>query len=174
MVRLKQRYILFDILYPPSTSQDSNEVVEFSKSETNALLSLHQSSPASFNQKTLTQLFRRTIQENYGDYGAGSAGMQMSVKYFSNKTSTGIVRCGRQNFNMVIGSLATISRIDNREVIIRCIHVSGTIKKCEEYCIKRNKELMKIVKGSKSKDRILEQFATDSQMMNLSDDNQES
>lgn len=153
MVRLKQRYILFDVLYPPTSKGLSEEFLNFSNSPQDALLTLHQSSPTTINQKSLTTTIRRTIQDHFGEYGSGMAGMQLTVKYFSNKTSTGIIRCGRQNFNLVVAALTLIDRIDDNNVVIRCTKVSGTIKKCEEYSIARTKELMYLInKNGREKD----------------------
>lgn len=157
MVRLKQRYILFDILYPPEPNGE--EFDTFSDSPRSALLSLYQSSSTLINPKTLTQVIRKILQDHYGDFGAGTAGMLISVKYFNNKTSTGILRCSRQSFHLVMASLTLLNRIGKREVIVRCLHVSGTIKKCEEFSIKRNKNLMLVVKlGKKDNSNGVNQF----------------
>ncbi|ODV78426.1 uncharacterized protein CANTADRAFT_26532, partial [Suhomyces tanzawaensis NRRL Y-17324] len=155
MVRLKQRYILFDILYPPSEEPDktlTEDFHNFSRSQNDALLSLHQSSPASISQKTLTNALRKTIQEVYGDFGSGTAAMQLTVKYFSNKTSTGIIRCGRQSHRVVVAALSMINTVEGNSVIIRCTRVSGTIKKCEQYSIARTRELMNLVGKNDSMD----------------------
>ncbi|KAK6455197.1 RNase P and RNase MRP subunit [Scheffersomyces xylosifermentans] len=161
MVRLKQRYILFDIIYPPTA--DSVEFSSFSTSHSNALLTLHQTSPASISPKTLIQAIRRTIQDNYGDFGAGTAGLSVSIKYFSNKTSTGIIRCGRSSFQTVISALTLMDKIESSNVLIRCIHVSGTIKKCEEYSIKRSRELMRLLSKDTStiKDSLVSSLQTE-------------
>lgn len=145
MVRLKQRYILFEILYPPSkltTNSELFEVAAFSQSSQNALLTLHQSSPASINPKSITNTLRRSIQDHFGEFGAGTCGTQLSVKYFSNKTSIGIIRCGRSGAQTVVAALALIDRIENVRLTIHCTRVSGTIKKCEEYAIARSRNLM--------------------------------
>ena len=152
MVRLKQRYILFDILYPPTSKGgvSSDEFLNFSNSSEDALLTLHQTSPTSINQKTLTNAIRRNILDHFGEFGSGMAGMQLTVKYFSNKTSTGIIRCGRQSYHLVVAALTLIDKIEDTNVLIRCTRVSGTIKKCEEYSIARTKELMYLInKNSK-------------------------
>lgn len=148
MVRLKQRYILFDILYPPVSNGEEFET--FSNSPQHALLSLYQSSGAQINPKALTQAIRKSLQDHYGDFGAGTAGILLSVKYFNNKTSTGILRCSRQSYNLVMASLTLLNRIGKRELIVRCLHVSGTIKKCEEFSIKRNKNLMLLIKQGRN------------------------
>ena len=85
MVRIKHRYILFEILYPPTADtrvtprEDFNQ---FSQSELNALLTLHQSSPNSINVKTILNVIRKSLLDHYGDVGAGKAGMLLNVKYF--------------------------------------------------------------------------------------------
>lgn len=144
MVRLKQRYILFDILYPPTSGNSvSGELVgRFSDSPEDTFLALHQSSPAQITQKSILQAIRKVILEVYGEYGAGTAGGQLQLKYFSNKTSTGILRCGRLNYQMVIAALTLMNRLENRDVIIRGVHISGTIKKCEQHSIRRNKDMI--------------------------------
>lgn len=178
MVRLKQRYILFDILYPPTlesaeSKQSLEEFINFSKSPQNALLSLHQTSPLSINQKTLTQTIRNVVQDHYGDFGAGTACMQFSVKYFSNKTSTGIIRCGRLSFQLIIAALTLMNKIGDKDLIIRCTHVSGTIKKCEEYSIRRNRELMLLLKSGPGKSdlsNIISNFENEEDIINVTDD----
>lgn len=144
MVRLKQRYILFSILYPPTSGNlVSPELFRrYSDSPEDAFLALHQSSPSQITQKSILQSVRKVILEVYGEYGAGTAGGLLQLKYFSNKTSTGILRCGRLNYQMVIAALALMNRLEDRDVIITGVHVSGTIKKCEQFSIRRNKEMI--------------------------------
>lgn len=178
MVRLKQRYILFDILYPPSSdtggSQENLEdFINFSKSRQNTLLTLHRTSPSNISQKTLTQAIRTVIQDHYGDFGAGTAGMQFAIKYFSNKTSTGILRCGRLSFQIVVAALALMNKLGDEDVIVRCIHVSGTIKKCEEYSIKRNRDLMSVLKSGSGKtnlNSIISNFENEDDIIGVTDD----
>lgn len=174
MVRLKQRYILFDILYPPQNDQDP-DFVNFSNSPQEALIAMCQSSPASVNQKLITQVIRKVLQDHYGDMGAGAAGMLISVKYFNNKTSTGILRCSRQSFQLVMSSLTLMNRISNREVIVRCLHVSGTIKRCEEFAIKRNHDIMLQLKNIKSTgvDVLLGNFASGDDVIEMEDNDQD-
>lgn len=178
MVRLKQRYILFDILYPPKSEaggskENLEDYINFNKSRQNALLTLHRTSPSNINQKSLTQAIRSVIQDHFGDLGAGTAGMQFAIKYFSNKTSTGIIRCGRLSFQMVIAALALMNKIGDEDVIVRCIHVSGTIKKCEEYSIKRNRELMSVLKSGPNKtdlNSIISNFENEEEIIGVTDD----
>lgn len=146
MVRLKHRYILFDILHPPpshpKTSLQREKFANFSESPKAALLSLHATSPASINARAIAQLLKQVIEEHFGELAAGKVALLIIVKYFSNKTSTGIIRCNRQNFHQVVAAMALVTKMDNSDVVMRCVHVSGTIRKCEQFSIQNNRKLM--------------------------------
>lgn len=147
MVRLKQRYILFEILYPPTEGD-----AQFSNSPRDSLLGLHQKSPGSVNHKSLQKNIRKAIQDNYGDHGVGTAGMLLQIKYFSNKTSTGIIKCGRLASPIIVGALTLIDNFEGESVLVKVSHVSGTIKKCEQYSIKKSRELMRLLRKDKKND----------------------
>lgn len=135
MVRLKQRYILFDILYPP-TDESSASFNSYGTCPEETLLSIHQTSPSTINAKTLVNVIRKVMQDHFGEFGVGTAGMALTVKYFSSKTSRGILRCKREACPIVMATLALITRIGDAPAIFSSVHVSGTIKKCELFSIK--------------------------------------
>lgn len=146
MVRLKHRYILFDILYPPPsaprTGLEREKFLNFSTSSKDCLLSLHETSPSTINLRSIASQLKKVIEDHFGDFGGGTVGLLIIVKYFSNKTSTGIIRCSRNNFHQVMAALALVTKLGNSEVVMRCVHVSGTIKKCEHFSIRRNQQLI--------------------------------
>lgn len=162
MVRLKHRYILFDILYPPvahpTTSLQREKCARFSQSPKDCLLSLHSTSPASINPRTIVNLLRDVIEDHFGDLAAGTIGLLIIVKYFSNKTSTGIIRCNRQNFHQVMAALALVTKLDSYDVVMRCVHVSGTIRKCEQFSIQNNKKLIAEMGQDKNAREGLDEF----------------
>lgn len=177
MVRLKQRYILFDIIYPPSfdtKTSEYKELLNFSNSPQTALLSLHKASPSTVDPKVLLLAIRRVVEDHYGEFGAGMAGASLIIKYFSNKTSTGIIRCNRQSLQMVIAALTLINKVGDRSVIIKCAHISGTIKKCEQYSIRRSREMMNLVSQTQNSnsdfDSIFSAFQNSEDMMNMKND----
>lgn len=129
MVRLKTRYLLFDILYPESSDYFSEDYSS----------SIRRPSPSDIDARILTRLLRDTIELNFGDCGTGSIASTISIKYFSNATSTGILRVGRDHFRLAWGALSYISHIGDHRVVINVKRVSGTIKKCEQAAIKKNK-----------------------------------
>ncbi|RKP29652.1 hypothetical protein METBISCDRAFT_18127 [Metschnikowia bicuspidata] len=146
MVRLKHRYILFDIVYPPSGNPQSGEqrrkFAAFSRSPKDCLLQLHSASPSSVSARNIVLLLKRVVEDHFGESAAGTVGLLITVKYFSNKTSTGIVRCSRTDFEKLVAAMALVNKIENLDVVMRCVHVSGTIRKCEEFSILRNRQLM--------------------------------
>ncbi|CAN3366919.1 ribonuclease P/MRP protein subunit Pop5p [Diutina catenulata] len=140
MVRIKQRYILFEIHYPLEGDYEDPD---------QSLLAFHQPSPSTISAKSLLRTFRKSIEDNYGEVGAGSTGLQLQVKYFSNRTSTGIVRCPRGSYETLVGALATIDRLEAQTASVRCLHVSGTIRKCQEWSMAYNKGLMRKIGGNR-------------------------
>lgn len=66
MVRLKTRYLLFELLYPdelPDVGKESEALVE---------LALRQPSHPSVDARKLLKLLKDSVQMNFGDLGLGS------------------------------------------------------------------------------------------------------
>ncbi|AET39848.1 RNA-binding protein POP5 Ecym_5058 [Eremothecium cymbalariae DBVPG len=141
MVRLKSRYILFEILYPPIHSNNKYENLGFTSVD-DVLLHYHQMSSPTITYKSISQELRRVLQVNFGGYGVARATNILQVKYFSNKTSTGILRCSREDYELVIIALTFMTKLGNVEnIIVNPVKISGTIKKIEQFAIRRNKQL---------------------------------
>ena len=64
------------------------------------------------------------------------------VKYYSQSTRLGIFRVAREYKDILQASLTLTTSLSNHPVIIRVIHVSGTIKKVQEAAIKFDRELI--------------------------------
>ncbi|ODV62979.1 RNA-binding protein POP5 ASCRUDRAFT_31736 [Ascoidea rubescens DSM 1968] len=151
MVRLKNRYILFEILYPTTPDNEQklprplNSSVPKAKdySRLNSILSLHRSSPNEITQKVILDLIRKSLEVYFGDFGSGVSSSTLQIKYFSNKTSNGIIKISRDYHRYANLCLTLINNILGYDVIIRVIKVSGTIKKSEECLVERNKIYMK-------------------------------
>ncbi|KAL7270906.1 RNA-binding protein pop5 [Rhizina undulata] len=126
MVRFKSRYLLFNVLYPDAAPAMLSSKLDFATP-----------SEASLNAGDISRLVRESIALNFGDWGAGVTG-NLSVKYFSPTTSTGIIRVSREHFRVLWASLTFIREIRNRPAVVRVVRVSGTIKKAEMEAIKRD------------------------------------
>ena len=139
MVRIKHRYLLINILFPIPAPTNT---------KIPTTISLNRGCPEWFNATYLLRLLRNSITENFGDYGSGITGGSLSIKYFSQATSTAIIRCPRAHYRLVWAALTFIGglikygsgrRGDEEKVdcVIRTVRVSGTIKKAEEEAIRR-------------------------------------
>ncbi|GCE97529.1 hypothetical protein ZYGM_003173 [Zygosaccharomyces mellis] len=167
MVRLKTRYILFEILYPCDTveAKQSNELRSLN---TGILLRHHRISPSQISAKTISQELRRSLQINFGDYGLGKAGSLLQIKYFSNRTSTGIIRCHREDTDLVLMALCLTNKIGEvGSLILNAVKVSGTIKKVEQYAIRRSQRFLAAIQRN-DKD-----FLDDFARINTSEDGQD-
>jgi ribonuclease P/MRP protein subunit POP5 len=75
--------------------------------------------------------------------------MFTAVNYWSPSTSTAIIRCPRDHYEMVWTALTYITHIPKPAdvpVVVRVIRVSGTIKKAEEEVIRRSQLIIRRAK----------------------------
>ncbi|CDO55859.1 hypothetical protein DV113_002424 [Geotrichum candidum] len=168
MVRLKSRYVLFELLYPdglttPATprpqskgegddsyydnNNDDDDKNSAARNANTILTSQRLRQPSRVDAKQVVAAVRAEIATLLGDYGAGSVASTLQLKYFSRTTSVGIIRVAREKVRLVWAALSYIQRLDNRPVIVRVVRVSGTVKKCEQAAIKRDLELISAVEG---------------------------
>lgn len=136
--------MLFEILYPPTAEEYSTFSEEEKFAIEPALLQHHKVTPPDVNNRVLVYEIKKSLQYFFGDYGSGRGTSMFQMKYFSNSTSTGILRCSKDDYEYVLMTLNMMKRIGSLEnVIINVVKVSGTIKKLEEFAISRSDELMK-------------------------------
>ncbi|CEP64836.1 RNA-binding protein POP5 LALA0_S14e00386g [Lachancea lanzarotensis] len=147
MVRLKSRYILFEVLYPTAPQENSSSE---RSSRREILLRHHQASSAQISTKTIIQELRKVLQYNFGDYGVGKVNSLLQMKYFSNRTSTGIIRCSREDYELVVVALTLINKIEGiEEIILNAVKVSGTIKRIEQHAMRRSERLLAVFQNSR-------------------------
>lgn len=149
MVRLKSRYILFELLYPDGLTTPARPHSDDDNNSNNQHISQQLRQPSHVDAKQVLSAVRAELATLLGDYGAGSVASTLQLKYFSRTTSVGIVRVAREKMRLVWASLTYVRKLDNRPVIVRVVRVSGTVKKCEQAAIKRDLELIRAVEGYK-------------------------
>jgi ribonuclease P/MRP protein subunit POP5 len=138
MVRIKHRYLLFNILYPDTTPQHS-------KAPSPPYLAFHPPSPAHVTAGLILTALRASIALHFGDVGVGLASSSLKIVYFSPATSTAIVRCPRQHFRVVWAALTYLTELpgnrreEGKKCVVQVVRVSGTIRKSEEELLRRNK-----------------------------------
>ncbi|KAJ5239091.1 hypothetical protein N7468_003710 [Penicillium chermesinum] len=150
MVRLKNRYLLLDILYPePETWPPKSK-----SSTASPQLAIHAPTSDALSPGLLAKMIREEVAELYGDWGVGrlggAAATGINVKYLSPATSTAIIRCPRASFRLVWSALTYMSHVPapgpagkkvtggkERPCVFRVLRVSGTMRKAEEEAIRR-------------------------------------
>mmetsp|Transcript_16357 Transcript_16357/g.22108 ORF Transcript_16357/g.22108 Transcript_16357/m.22108 type:complete len:138 (+) Transcript_16357:30-443(+) len=119
MVRIKQRYILGELVFADSNSVDSN-----------------------ITQKKVLENFRRVVHELYGDVGLAKIQPNFLIKFWNVTTRIFILRVGRDNCDTACTSLAFLTNFEepatevgaasrDRPCRARILHVGGTLEKVE-------------------------------------------
>ncbi|KAJ5584884.1 uncharacterized protein N7459_004684 [Penicillium hispanicum] len=169
MVRLKNRYLLLDILYPdPSTWPTPTSKTP--PSAHSVQLAIHSPTSDALTPGLLAKMIREEVAELYGDWGVGKLGGAtaggVNVKYLSPATSTAIIRCPRASFRLVWSALTYMSHVPTtggdpsqkrpnggreRPCVFRVLRVSGTMRKAEEEAIRRARREIVRVRGVEEK-----------------------
>lgn len=88
------------------------------------------------------------MTKNFGDEALSDTLTSFAVKYFSNKTSTGILRVHRDAVDKVLAAMFFVQTLEGRDVIWESVGVSGSISKCERRAIARNKMMVRKIQKS--------------------------
>ncbi|KAG9233084.1 Rpp14/Pop5 family protein [Amylocarpus encephaloides] len=137
MVRIKNRYLLVNILYP--------ELDDATQKGTPDVLAINQSTTDALKIKDLTGGIRGQVRQLFGDYGSGAISDNLQVKYLSPATSTFILRVSRVHYQVVWAALTFMTSVpvkNGKKCVFRVVRVSGTIRKAEEEAIRRAKEMI--------------------------------
>ncbi|KAL1879766.1 RNA-binding protein pop5 [Diaporthe australafricana] len=140
MVRIKERYLLVNIVYPEAAQGQA-------KANLPDLLVYNQPTANTCNGRLIQYAIKAQVTDLFGDYGAGAVERSLRVKYLSNATSTCIIQCSREHYRLVWAALTMMKHVPTKQgpglpCIFRVVRVSGTIKKVEEEAIRRAKQLI--------------------------------
>ena len=181
MVRIKHRYLLVQILSPTQLSAKHGDPSSASEKRpssiltpkkhnndgANEIMALHAPTSDTVEIRDLLRIIRNSLAQLFGDYGSSVAGGGLKIMYWSNATSTFIIRCRREFVRLVWAALCFLHSIPNhvdavktetaqpknakekkeREAIFRVVRVSGTVRKSIDEAVRRDKRLMGRVKG---------------------------
>ncbi|CAK7266495.1 RNA-binding protein pop5 [Sporothrix epigloea] len=142
MVRIKERYLLVNILYPrddttPVTGSDGKDIPEF--------VAIRRATQSDLTRQLLVRGIKAEAQALFGDCGAGAIERTLSVKYFSLPTSTFILRITRDHLRYLWTALTFMRSVpvrNGRPCIFRVARVGGTIRKVEEEAIRQARALV--------------------------------
>ncbi|KAI8352639.1 hypothetical protein B0O80DRAFT_453557 [Mortierella sp. GBAus27b] len=152
MVRFKNRYLLFEIVYADTPlGWTSIPATTIQEAETSDQSGGPQRNPFGdtgrkncrlppLSSKDLLYAIKESITENFGDYGAGTTQRPLSLKYFSPYTSIGILRISREETHTAWGALTLIRELKGKPCIIKILHTSGTIRNCQLMTIKYDRD----------------------------------
>ncbi|KAI8628311.1 Rpp14 family protein [Xylariaceae sp. FL1651] len=145
MVRIKERYLLVNILYPSDLG---------SRPDLPDAVVINQPTSDQLTPALLLRAIRAEVAALFGDYGSGALeGSGFSVKYLSQATSTFILRISRASYRFVWTALTFMTSIpvkNGKPCVFRVVHVSGTMRKVEEEAVRRARNLIFEVKGGQA------------------------
>lgn len=142
MVRIKERYLLVNVLYPTDIS------AEPSSSNVPDLVALNAPTTDKFDRGAILREIRAQVASLFGDYGSGAVS-SLQLKYLSTATSTFILKVNRAHYRLVWSALTMMDHVpvrDGKLCTFRVVHVSGTIRKVEEEAIRRTRLMMLAVR----------------------------
>ncbi|KAL9059445.1 MAG: hypothetical protein Q9162_001143 [Coniocarpon cinnabarinum] len=176
MVRIKYRYLAVQILSPtllPTTTKPPQappalSILPKQSVPPSNITNLHAPTTDQVDVRTLIRLIRSHLYTLFGDYGSALAGGEgLKMIYWSNATSTFVLRCRREMARLIWCAISFISTMPGvmtpkpgagmqsggggkREVVMRVVRVSGTIKKALEAVMGRNRAMLGRIKGMES------------------------
>ncbi|PQE10294.1 Rpp14 family protein [Rutstroemia sp. NJR-2017a WRK4] len=138
MVRIKNRYLLVNILYPGIDNSSAT-----SKVKVPDVVVFHQPTEDTLTPQALLKGIKAEVANLFGDYGMGAIADSIAVKYLSTATSTFILRVSRAHYRVLWAALSLMNSVpvkNGKKCVFRVVRVSGTIRKAEEEAIRRARE----------------------------------
>ncbi|KAK4448072.1 ribonuclease P/MRP protein subunit POP5 [Podospora aff. communis PSN243] len=135
MVRMKDRYLLVNIVYTDVLHGQA-------KGPVSDLMLYNQPTVGELKPRHLLEAIRGEVNALFGDCGSGAVERSLQVKYLSQATSTFILRISRDHYRLVWAALSFMNKLpfkDGRPCVYRVMRVSGTIRKAEEEAVRRAK-----------------------------------
>ncbi|CAG5131660.1 unnamed protein product [Candidula unifasciata] len=117
MVRFKNRYILCEVVFPDKKKEIPR-----------------------IDTKSVYFAVRDAILDAHGDYGLGAVQFSLSVKYLNIKTNIIIIRVERKHLNIVASSVVFIKKVASHNIIMKTLHVGGSIRACQKFLISYHKK----------------------------------
>ncbi|XP_030274085.1 ribonuclease P/MRP protein subunit POP5-like [Sparus aurata] len=120
MVRVKSRYLL----------------CELNVSDRSSLLLL--------DDRAVSAAVKAAVARTHGDYGAALCSIRFNVKYLNAHTGIVFLRFPKSCYRLLWSALPFITSIETRgqkiPCFFNCLHVGGTIRTCQKFLIRYNKQ----------------------------------
>ncbi|KAK6476365.1 UNVERIFIED_CONTAM: hypothetical protein FKN15_067506 [Acipenser sinensis] len=133
MVRFKSRYLLCEVSFADPRSRQCLE------------------------ERAIFSAVRDAIARAHGDYGAACCAVSFAVKYLNAYTGILLLRCRKEHYRLLWSALPFIIHLESRGQRQPCrissIHVGGTIRTCQRFLIRYNRQqLLRMLPGCQSEE----------------------
>ncbi|XP_074651488.1 ribonuclease P/MRP protein subunit POP5-like [Tubulanus polymorphus] len=128
MVRLKNRYLLCEIIY-----ENENSV------------------STSLTAFKILNCLKDAVLQIHGVYGGSLLKASISVKYFNEKTNIVLIRAARGSHKLLQSAMTFVQKIGDYSAFFNTIHIGGTIQSCQKFLMKYNKRQLKVLLALVSK-----------------------
>ena len=91
---------------------------------------------------------RHSLLLNYGEFGYGVCSGSLQVKYCNSLTGLILVRCSRDDWQLVRQSIAMLRELSGEQtkervsVVSKVVHVSGTIRRSQRVAVAYTRQLL--------------------------------
>uniref|UniRef100_A0A8C2J972 Ribonuclease P/MRP protein subunit POP5 n=1 Tax=Cyprinus carpio TaxID=7962 RepID=A0A8C2J972_CYPCA len=120
MVRFKSRYLLCEVCVPDRSSLQLLE------------------------DRSIYNTLRAAVKRAHGDYGSALFNIGVIVKYLNAHTGVVLIRSRKKHYRLIWSALSFITCIENRgqmvQCFLNCLHVGGTIRTCQKFLVKYNRQ----------------------------------
>ncbi|XP_073675839.1 ribonuclease P/MRP protein subunit POP5 [Garra rufa] len=94
--------------------------------------------------RTVYNALRASVNRMHGDYGAAVCNIGLTVKYLNAHTGVVLIRSRKKYYQLIWSALPFITCLENKgqkvQCFLNCLHVGGTIRTCQKFLVKYNKQ----------------------------------
>ncbi|KAL2761240.1 hypothetical protein ACRALDRAFT_2090580, partial [Sodiomyces alcalophilus JCM 7366] len=135
MARIKERYLLINILTPTYSAKPlPTDVAD--------VLHIHQPVPNTLTTRSVLGGIQSQMSALFGDLGSATIEANAIVKYLSKATSTFILKVRRSHYRLIWAALSTMTYLtlstgERKPCTFQVVRVSGTIRKAEQEAMRQ-------------------------------------
>ena len=91
---------------------------------------------------------RHSLLLNYGEFGYGVCSGSLQVKYCNSRTGLLLIRCSRDDWQLVRHALAMLRELSGEQtkerasVVSKVVHVSGTIRRSQRVAVAWTRQVL--------------------------------
>eukprot|EP00730_Choanoeca_flexa_P013623 TRINITY_DN5527_c0_g1_i2.p1 TRINITY_DN5527_c0_g1~~TRINITY_DN5527_c0_g1_i2.p1 ORF type:complete len:118 (+),score=3.77 TRINITY_DN5527_c0_g1_i2:121-474(+) len=101
-------------------------------------INLQEDGRLDMSQKKLAEYLRKAIRHHHGDFGSGSTGASLAVKYLNPVTSIATIRCSKDFESILSTTLPLIRMLGKQHCQLETIRKAGTLRTCQQALVKYN------------------------------------